>query len=569
MCKPTSFRATTLLFLIVAILTLPLIAAKNPGLTQAKTESALNERAQDYLNLHQVEGRAKIWVFFTDKGIFNKGSLTTALQAEAQTLSERAIARRAKHGVTEVRLADLPVRPDYVERIEAFGADLRHKSKWLNAASFEVGLEMLEQIAALPFVVKVQPVALYHQAYDDVTQEPRKQSAPRQATDAYSLDYGGSFAQLDQINIPTCHDAGYTGQGVIVSVFDTGFRTTHDAFFQANMFGRVLATWDFVYGDTVVDNEPEDMSSAWNHGTSTWSICGGLQAGTHYGPAYGASFIVCKTEDIRSETEVEEDNWVAALEWVEAQGADIITSSLTYSDWYTVFDYDGNTCVTTIAADSGAALGLLICNSAGNSGPAPSTLGAPADADSIMTIGAVYSDGSLASFSSRGPTADDRLKPEVCARGVDVHRATSTDDGTWSAYGSGTSYSCPLVAGAAAVVWSANPEWTNMQVREALMMTADNSSSPDNNYGWGTIDAWAALNYSFGGDPFVPGDANGDGTVNITDVTYIIQYIFAGGQAPDPLASGDADGSGEVNINDAVYLIAYIFAAGPAPVGQS
>jgi subtilisin family serine protease len=569
MCKPTSFRTTISLFLLAAFLTLPLTAAQNPGLTQARSESSLNETAQDYLNLHQVDGRGKIWAFFTDKGIFNKGSLTSALQTQLQTLSERAIARRAKHGVSGARLADLPVRQDYIEQIEALGADLRHKSKWLNAASFEVDLELLDQIAALSFVAKVQPVALYKQDYDDVYEGPSKQSAPRQATDAHSLDYGGSFAQLDQINVPTCHDAGYKGQGVIISVFDTGFRTTHDAFFQANMFGRILATWDFVFGDTGVDNEDEDWSSAWNHGTSTWSICGGSVTGTHYGPAYGSSFIVCKTEDIRSETEVEEDNWVAALEWVESQGADIITSSLSYSDWYTVFDYDGNTCVTTIAADSGAALGMLICNSAGNAGPAPSTLGAPADADSIMTIGAVESDGSLASFSSRGPTADGRIKPEVCARGVDVHRATSTTDGTFSAYGSGTSYSCPLVAGAAAIVWSANPEWTNMQVREALMMTADNSSTPDNDYGWGTIDTWAALNYDFGGEPFVPGDANGDGTVNISDATYIIQYIFAGGLAPDPLESGDADGSGEVNINDAVYIIAYIFAGGPAPVGQS
>ncbi|MFH2057017.1 MAG: S8 family serine peptidase [bacterium] len=544
-----------------------LIAAENPALTSSKPAISMTTAAQDYLSLHQKDGRGKIWVFFTDKGVFSKSNLSTALQAQEQQLSERALARRAKHGVEGARVADLPVRTDYVEQVEALGAKLRHESKWLNAASFEVDLQLLNRIAALPFVARIQPVALYQQEYDTPAERSDKQEPPQpQAAGVNTLDYGGSFAQLDQINVPVCHDSGYAGQGVIISVFDTGFRTTHDAFFNANMFGRVLATWDFVFGDTIVDNEAEDWSSAWNHGTSTWSICGGLAAGTHYGPAYGASFIVCKTEDVRSETEVEEDNWVAALEWVEGLGADIITSSLTYTDWYSAFDYDGNTCVITIAADSGAALGLLICNSAGNSGPSASTLGAPADADSIMTIGAVYYDGSIASFSSRGPTADGRIKPEVCARGVDVNRATSTADNTFSAYGSGTSYSCPLVAGAAAIVWGAHPEWTNMQVREALMMTADNALTPDNTYGWGTINTWAAIHYSFGGEPFIAGDANGDGIVNITDVTFIIQYIFNNGMAPDPYESGDADGSGEVNITDAVYLIAYIFGGGSAPV---
>ncbi|MCK4858095.1 MAG: S8 family serine peptidase [candidate division Zixibacteria bacterium] len=358
---------------------------------------------------------------------------------------------------------------------------------------------------------------------------------------------------------------GYTGQGVIISVFDTGFRKSHNAFAQAYAEGRVLAEWDFVFGDGDVANEAEDLSSAWNHGTSTWSICGGASAGVHYGPGFGASFILCKTEDVRGETPIEEDNWVAASEWVDSIGADIITSSLSYTDWYTASDYDGNTCVTTVAADIAAANGILVCNSAGNGGPGASTIGAPADADSILAVGAVDSYGTITYFSSRGPTYDGRIKPEVCARGYNVHRATSDNDGSFSPYGSGTSFSCPLVAGAAAIVMSAQPAWTNMQVREALMLTADNTLFPNSTYGWGIIDTWAAIQMQF--EPsYVAGDADGNSLVNIADVVYLINYVFAGGPLPDPWQSGDADGDGSISIADVIYMIAYIFGGGPPPV---
>lgn len=567
MFKSSKSQVGILVLAVAILLASVLMAAKNPTLTGAKPPLSITPAAVDYLNQHAKNNRGKIWVFFTDKGVFSKSALSSALAAQKDELSERALARRAKHGVSGARISDLPVRSDYVRQVEALGAELRHESKWLNAASFEVDLDRLEEILTLPFVARIQPVALYQIEYGETSESQGKQQTPKTSSEAnWTLDYGESQDQLEEINVPICHDSAYSGQGVIISVFDTGFRTTHDAFFSANLFGRVLATWDFVFGDTTVDNEAEDWSTAWNHGTSTWSICGGAQSGTHYGPAYGASFIVCKTEDVRSETEIEEDNWVAAMEWVEGLGTDIITSSLGYTDWYSAFDYDGNTCVTTVAADMAAELGILICNSAGNAGPEASTLGAPADADSILTVGAVNSDGSIASFSSRGPTADGRVKPEVCARGTSVARATATGDNTWSGTGSGTSYSCPLAAGAAAIVWGANPEWTNMQVREALMMTADNAETPDNTFGWGNLDTWAALHYSFGGEPFIAGDANGDELVNITDATYIIQYIFNGGMAPDPFEAGDANGDDLVNITDATYLIAFIFGGGPAPV---
>jgi subtilisin family serine protease len=551
--------------LFILLSTGALMAGAGPEFVREKEPIVLEQHAVQYLERHEVDGRAKVWVFFTDKGLLDSRSLAAARRSYDRIISERAKQRRAKHGITEIGFRDLPVRSYYVYRIEKMGATLRHTSKWLNAASFEVELNHLDQIAALPFVAEMRPVALYKNRYDPPAKSTGSQQTPT-ATGEYSLDYGGSEAQLTQINVPIAHDSGYAGQGVIISVFDTGFRKSHDAFFQAYMMNRVLAEWDFVFNDGNVANEAEDWSSAWNHGTSTWSICGGLWTGTHYGPAYGASFILCKTEDIRSETQVEEDNWVAAVEWTDSIGTDIITSSLSYSDWYTQSDYDGNTCVTTIAADYAAEVGILVCNSAGNAGGPGPSLGAPADADSILTVGAVDYSGAIASFSSRGPTADGRTKPEVCARGVNVHRATSSSDSDFSAWGSGTSYSCPLVAGAAAIVWGANPDWTNMQVREALMMTADNADTPDNTYGWGIIDTWAALNYDFG-EGWMPGDADGSGYVNVTDAVWLISYVFADGAPPDPMETGDVDGNGDVNVSDIVYLLNYIFGDGPPPVG--
>lgn len=522
----------------------------------------LSERAEQYLLSHVEEERARFWVFFADKGIFTEEQYRTARIANANTLTPRALARRARHGITELKFTDLPVRADYVDQIVLSGAELRRVSKWLNAASFEAEPELLKRISTLPFVVRIQPVARYINHRDESSAESKILDR-NTAQEAHALSYGSSYAQLDQINVPICHDSGYYGQGVVISVFDGGFRKTHDAFAQAYAEGRVLAEWDFVFNDGNVANQGGE-TSAWDHGTSTWSICGGGVPGRIYGPSYGASFILCKTEDVRQEIQVEEDNWAAAVEWVDSIGTDIITSSLSYTDWYTHEDYDGNTCVTTIAADIAAANGIIVCNSAGNYGPNLHTIGAPADADSIMTIGSVNIYDVISEFSSKGPTYDGRVKPEVCALGENNYRAMASADNTFGAGGSGTSFSCPLVAGCAGIVLSAHPDWTNMQVRKALMKTADRGYYPNHSYGWGIVDAWAAVNYVH----VVPaGDADRNGLVNISDAVYLIAYIFAGGLAPDPSHAGDADDNGIVNISDPVFLIAYIFGGGPAPEG--
>jgi PKD repeat protein len=221
------------------------------------------------------------------------------------------------------------------------------------------------------------------------------------------------------------------------------------------------------------------------------------------------------------------------MEWVDSLGADVITSSLTYSDWYSLEDYDGQTATITIAANTATALGILVCNANGNSGPGASTMLPPADAFEILACGAVYSTGGIASFSSRGPTFDGRTKPEVCARGVSTACASTGSDNSYTAV-SGTSLSTPLVAGAACLLIQARPNFPPQLIRQALMETADNATTPDNTYGWGIINLEAALNWgaNFSAD-ITEGEA--PQTVEFTDLSTLStptwQWSFGDGDS--------------------------------------
>jgi subtilisin family serine protease len=441
---------------------------------------------------------------------------------------------------------------------------LRHLSRWLNAASLEVDADKLGVLAALPYVRKIDPVIGREYVPVEVGPTVKERSAvgPEPAGTSV-LNYGSSLNQLTQINVPAVHELGYNGQGVIVCMLDTGYRKDHQAFQAAYNEGRVLAERDFVFNDFNTQDEPEDQPGQHNHGTYIWSALGGLADGSLYGPAYGAQFILGKTEDIRSETEVEEDNWLAGVEWADSIGASVISSSLVYKDWYVYADYTGDICVITVAADLAASLGIVVCNAMGNYGPAAGTFGAPADADSILSIGAVNSVGDIAGFSSRGPTFDGRIKPEVCAQGVSTACA-SPNAPTLFTTASGTSLSTPLVGGCAAVLLSAHPLWTPMQVREALMMTASQAGSPDNDYGRGIVDLLAALNY--GPDPgYIPGDLNYDAEINILDIALEIDIVFFGTVFPLPPVSPDINLDGLVGTPDIVMMIDYVFRGGDAP----
>ncbi|HSL89814.1 MAG TPA: S8 family serine peptidase, partial [Ignavibacteriaceae bacterium] len=307
----------------------------------------------------------------------------------------------------------------------------------------------------------------------------------------YSLNYGNSFTQNNLINVPLVHSLGYTGSGVTICVMDAGFgNLTHEAFQSMN----IIAMYDFVDGSAVLGSH--------SHGTAVLSILGGFKEGQIIGPAYGADFILARTEDVGSETPVEEDNWIAALEWADSIGVDITSTSLGYLDFdppytsYTWEDMDGNTATITIAADLAVAKGIFVVNSAGNEGfhSTRNTLIAPADGDSVFSIGAVNSSGVRTSFSSVGPTVDGRIKPDVMAMGSGVYYAALSGNQYLS--GGGTSFSCPSVSGVSALLLEANPGLTPMELRDIFRNTSSQSSNPDREYGWGIVDAFEALNNS-------------------------------------------------------------------------
>ena len=435
----------------------------------------------------------KAWVYFTDKG----SNIESELEAVTTNLTPRALKRRLRNRSADnlVDFKDIAVNKNYISEIRSQVQKIRHKSRWLNAVSVEANGKALKHLRQFSFVKKI-----------DIVRESKRKPLPEgekptgaQQLHSTLLNYGNSFDQNNQINTIPLHNMGYDGSGVLVCMLDAGFiNLQHEALTHLN----ILHTWDFVNGDSIVWDEPGQMGSGW-HGTYTLSTLAGYKEGQLIGPAYGADFILAKTENTDWEHNIEEDHWVAGAEWGDSLGADIISSSLGYREFdpgqnsYTWQDLDGNTAVSTVGADIAASRGILVVNSAGNEGSAifpENTLIAPSDGDSVCCVGAVSSSGNRASFSSMGPTADGRTKPDVMARGVGTVCASPYNPGYTSA--SGTSLSCPLVAGASALVLQVNPTWTNMQILEALKNTADNASSPSNTYGWGIINTYDAAFYS-------------------------------------------------------------------------
>ncbi len=540
--------------------------APTPPLIKPKASPVIDATSQRLFDRIETDGRVKAWIFFIDKGVYTQSQLQTALARRGPAISAKAAARRAKMGIYSPQFVDLPVVDKYVRTLQERGAELRRTSRWLNAASVEIEGARLSELAALPFVREIRPMLRYPSPR--VKQEQKLPVMPK-ALEPGPFDYGSAAGQLSMIGVPLAHDAGYDGAGVLVCMLDTGYRINHEAFATAFSEMRVKGQRDFVFGDNIVQNEPEDSPSAHNHGTYTWSTLGGEVDGTLYGPAFKADFLLGKTEDVRSEEPIEEDNWVAGMEWADSAGADVISSSLGYIDWYTADDLNGDYAVTTVAADIAASLGIVVCNSAGNGGSQPSTLIAPADADTILSVGAVSSSKVIVSFSSRGPTADNRTKPEVCAQGLSTYCATASTNNSYGGV-SGTSLSCPLVGGAAALLIQAHPDWTPVQVREALMMTADRASQPNNDYGWGIINVMDAINYTGFEvcDCGTPGDFNDDGTIDPLDMTILINYLFRGHEPPAeppncPLSRTDWNCDGVSNPLDAVYMVNFVYRGYP------
>ena len=463
----------------------------------------------------------KIWVYFPDKGISTQAELKKVLVETRQNLKQRCLWRRSKVRTEEnlVDLCDLPLFPPYRERVKPLVKKIRTESRWLNALSVEANPSQILSLAELDFVSKIDLVLSFQRK--DLLGTHERASISGKETHQI-LDYGPSYFQLNQVNVLPLHRLGYSGKDVLVCMMDTGFRKSHDIFKQAH----IVDEWDFVNNDGNVQQDPLDPNDySDSHGTGTWSILGGYAPGQLVGPAYGADFLLAKTETTLFEQPIEEDYWVAGLEWAESLGAEVVSSSLGYIDWYTYEDMNGLVAVTTIAANRAVSLGVVVVNAAGNERDNPwGHIIAPADGFDVISVGAVNSSGQIASFSSPGPTYDGRIKPEVCSLGVGNWLADSSEgrDDTYDT-GSGTSFATPLAAGVAALILEIHRDWTPTQVRSALLQTASRSQNPDNDYGWGIVDATAAaeiesalpklISFSLDDDQQGQSSGNGNGRV--------------------------------------------------------
>ncbi|REJ83617.1 MAG: T9SS C-terminal target domain-containing protein [Bacteroidetes bacterium] len=444
----------------------------------------------------------KYFISFTDKN----GS-TFSVSNPSEFLSQRAIQRRANQGI-QISSEDLPVNSNYADALTSAGARLLGTSKWFNGAAVECDSSTLISIQSLPFVSgsrivrgpvkKEREQAKFRSDLNSVLNEP---SILR----VQGFDYGQSFNQIHLMNGEYLHNQGFTGNGMLIALLDAGYFNVDqlNAFDTLRMLGNIVATWDFVEGN---DSVYEDDA----HGTQVLSCIAGNVPGQLVGTAPHASFLLLRSEDAPTEYIVEEYYWAFAAEYADSAGADIISSSLGYTTFddstmnHTYLDMDGNTAPSTIAADKAASKGILVISSAGNSGNNPwRYIGAPADGDSVLAIGAVNQFGVKAGFSSWGPSSDGDVKPNVAAKG---EQTTIAWPNGFVGTGNGTSFACPVLAGAAACLWQAHPGKTNMEIFRAIEQSANYYQNPGDSLGYGIPNFITADILLGGGTLNLPGE---------------------------------------------------------------
>lgn len=430
----------------------------------------------------------KYWVRFKDKN-----SSPYSIGLPNAYLSQRSINRRAAQNIG-INITDLPVNQSYINQVNATGAQVFQRSKWMNAAIVIItNTVQLTAINSLTCVLNTAPVGRYIQSSPDVNMKPTPNSLKTSDTYLAGYNYGPSLTQVSQIGADCMHNLGFRGQNMVIAVIDAGFNQAdvNPVFDSLRNEGRLLGTRDYVQGNTSVYED-------YLHGANCLSLMAGNTPGQLIGTGPKASYWLLRSEEAATERIIEECNWVVAAEFADSVGADITTTSLGYTTFdiasqnHTYSDLNGRTAVASIAATMASRKGMFVLNAAGNEGGGSwNYVGVPADADSICTVGAVNGSGVHSGFSSVGPTSDGRIKPDLSSMGEGTYVC---NPGFSFSSGNGTSYATPVLAGAVACLWQANPTRTNMEILNALKATASKSASPDNSYGWGIPNMCAAHN---------------------------------------------------------------------------
>lgn len=407
-------------------------------------------------------------------------------------LTQKALDRRTRENLQADSL-DLPVSEKYLTQVLPLTRDFLYTSKWLNAAIVVTDEAKAKTIQALPFVDRVELVAKGFllrpgarllpgetSLYFDSTKIHPKWKLRESEVQSNAYDFQNQLIGIDKM-----HQAGFTGKGITVAVFDAGFPGMKTASSFAHLFSKnqVIGQKDFVrpWRTEVFGEHP--------HGVNVASLIASNEQAKLVAGAYDANFIFVITEEVATEYRIEEFNWVRAAEYADSLGVDVINSSVGYIDFddpattYTKQQLDGKTTYITRGATIAAKKGILVVNSVGNYGGAGvSSLIAPADAEGIISVGSVTTTSTVSSFSSRGPTADGRIKPELVAFG---QSAVLIRENGAVGTGQGTSFSAPQVAALAAGLWQARPEWKKEQLILNLLRSASQYDKPDNNLGYG------------------------------------------------------------------------------------
>lgn len=432
----------------------------------------------------------------------DKKGTAHSLANPSSYLSSKSIERRTRQKIT-IDSTDLPVSAVYLDSLRSVpNVTIRNISKWLNQVLIRTtDPGAISKINSFPFVKSTGPIGLSSKPADitPITNKFNEVIKPIEETPVVfgthgasgttgtsSLNYGSSFNQIHLHEGEYLHDLGFTGAGITIAILDAGFYgyKTNSAMDSVRLQGRLLGEWDYVMNEqSVTEDHP--------HGLYCFSIIAANKPGQIIGSAPHAKFYLFRTEDAPTEYPIEEQNWVAAAEYADSAGADIISSSLGYSDFddpafnHTYAQRNGNTSIITNGADLAVRKGMIVTNSAGNSGGSSGDakfVSCPADGDSVFTIGATTVTGTIAGFSSWGPNSAGKIKPNIVSVGQGTILANTTGN---VASGNGTSFSNPLACGLIACLWQAFPEFTNMEIMDAVQKSAHKYLTPDDRFGYG------------------------------------------------------------------------------------
>ncbi len=417
-------------------------------------------------------------------------------------ISNKSIERRKKYGIS-ITLQDVPININYVNKICSLGFVWHGVSKWLNGISIIANKDSINKLSNLLFIKNIKEIGrVFYENTDNKKAEEfdlnERVNMLESKFDKNIYDtnyYGKSFKQINLINLKALHTKGLQGENILIAVLDAGFESAKNQSTLKNLFNdnRVISTWDFI-------EKNEDVYHNNQHGLAVLSCMAANKKNVLVGTAPKALYMLLRTEDAEHEYPIEEYNWVAAAEYADSAGADIINSSLGYTKFdgseygHKYKELDGKTTIITQAANWAVEKGITLLNSAGNEGNNLwQNIAAPADAEKILCIGASDEAGLYANFSSIGLTADKRQKPDIAAMGQDVYVISSKGN---IYEGNGTSYSCPIMAGAAACLLQSNIMQSPAKLKQNILLSANQYYNADKYIGYGIPDFGLAYLFS-------------------------------------------------------------------------